>query len=489
MSAAVVVGSGPNGLAAAVALAREGVEVTVLEAAETIGGGTRTSELTVPGLLHDDCSAVHPMAVGSPFLRSLDLDRHGLEWCWPEVDLAHPLDDGSAGVLMRSIDATAEGLGADGRRWRRLFGPASAAFEDLNEDIVQPLLRMPRHPLKLARFAIPCAIPTTLLVRRFRTPQARALFGGVAGHSFARLSQPLSSAVGVALTCACHHNGWPVARGGSQAITGALASVLDELGGTIETGVRVTSLDQLPDADAVIFDLAPAAVADIAGERLPGRVRRAYRRYKHGPGAFKVDLAVEGGVPWTNRACRRAGTVHAVGAFGELALAEREINRGRMPERPFVLVGQQYLADPARSDSARDLHPVWAYAHVPAGYDGDATATVIGQIERFAPGLRERIVATTTRSTGELAQYNPNYVDGDIITGANTPLQLAVRPRLALDPYSCGADGLYICSAATPPGAGVHGMNGFNAARSVLRMLERRCGAARLREPDPAAAS
>jgi phytoene dehydrogenase-like protein len=476
MSRAVVVGAGPNGLAAAVALAREGVEVTVLEAADSIGGGTRTSELTLPGLLHDHCSAVHPMAAGSPFLLSLGLERHGLRWCRPEVDLAHPLDDGSAGVLLASIDATASSLGSDGARWRRVFGPSAAAFAALNEDITRPLAHVPKHPVALARFGLRCALPAAVLARAFRTPQARALFGGVAGHAFAPFGRPMSSAVGVALTCACHHGGWPVAEGGSRAITDALAAALAAYGGRVETGVRVTSLDAVGDFDAVVFDLAPGAVADIAGDRLPGRVRRAYRRYRHGPGAFKLDLAVEGGVPWRNDACRRAGTVHVVGSFAELARAERDINRGRMPERPFVLVGQQYLADPSRSRG--DMHPVWSYAHVPAGFDGDATEVILDQIERFAPGLRERIAALVARSPAEFEGYNANYVGGDIITGANTSWQLGIRPRLALDPYSCGADGLYICSAATPPGAGVHGMNGYNAAQSVLRRLGSGSGSA-----------
>jgi phytoene dehydrogenase-like protein len=471
VSSAIVVGAGPNGLAAAVTLAREGIEVTVLEAAQTIGGGARTSELTLPGLLHDECSATHPMSAISPFLRSLDLEHHGLQWCLPAVDLAHPLDNGSAGVMVQSVERTGEGLGEDGGRWRAVFGRPSSGFGALNEDLLRPVLHLPRHPLRLVRFGIPCSMPATLLGRSFRTPQARSLFGGVAAHAFSPLNRPFSSAVGMALICACHHNGWPVAAGGSGAITGALASKLTSLGGKVETGVRVTSLSQLPPADAVLFDLAPVAVAEIAGDRLPTRIRRAFRRYRHGPGAFKVDLAVEGGVPWTNEFCRKAGTVHAVGTFEELVTAEREINRGRMPERPLVLVGQQYLADPSRSDAERDLHPVWAYAHVPSGFTGDATETILDQIERFAPGLRERIRATAVRTTHEIAQHNANYIGGDIITGANTPIQIFFRPRLALDPYSCGTEGLYICSAATPPGAGVHGMNGFNAAQSALRQL------------------
>jgi phytoene dehydrogenase-like protein len=468
LSDAIVVGSGPNGLACAVELARSGVGVTVLEAEEAIGGGTRTSELTEPGLLHDDCSATHPMAAGSPFLNSLDLGRHGLEWRWPEVDLAHPLDDGSAGVMLRSLEETAAGLGEDGGAWRRVFSP-SAHFEELLEDMLAPIIHLPRHPIRLARFGIPAAAPATLLARSWKTAQARALFGGVAAHAFSPLTRPMSSSVGCALIDACHAFGWPVAKGGSRAISDALTSVLAENGGVIETGRRVGSLAELPPADVVVFDLAPGAVAEIAGDRLPGRVARAYRRYRHGPGAFKVDLAVEGGVPWTNEACRRAGTVHAAGSFEEIVAVERETNRGRMPERPFVLVGQQYLADPERSKG--DLHPVWSYAHVPSGHRGDATDAILAQIERFAPGFRERVVATSVRNPADLTAYNSNYVGGDIITGANTPVQVLFRPRVALDPYRTGIPGVYICSAATPPGAGAHGMNGYNAARSALRHL------------------
>jgi phytoene dehydrogenase-like protein len=307
-----------------------------------------------------------------------------------------------------------------------------------------------------------------VLARVWKTEQAQALFGGVAAHALSPLSWPMSSSVGMALISACHAWGWPVAHGGSRAIADALASVLREHGGTIETGVRVKSLDEVP-ADVVALDLAPGAVADIAGERLPSRVARAYRRYRHGPAAFKVDLAVEGGVPWTNEAARRAGTVHVCGSFDEIAVAEREINRGRMPARPFVLVAQQYLADSSRS--VGDVHPVWSYAHVPHGYTGDATEAVIDQLERFAPGLRERIVGRFVRSAVDMPAYNANYVGGDIVTGANTPKQVLFRPRIALDPYSTGIPGVYICSAATPPGGGVHGMNGYNAARSALKHL------------------
>ncbi|WP_128380535.1 phytoene desaturase family protein [Streptomyces cavernae] len=472
MSTAIVVGSGPNGLAAAVSLAREGVEVTVLEAADTIGGGTRTSELT-PGLLHDHCSATHPMAVGSPFLRTLGLDRYGLSWCVPEIDCVHPLDSGEAGVLHRSPHETAAALGGpDGRLWQRLFGTLAGSYDALAEDLMRPLQHLPAHPLRLAAFGPAALLPVAAVARLLRSEHARALFAGVAAHAFRPFHRPATAAVGLMIIGAGHRYGWPVAAGGSRAISDALAALLAELGGRIETGVRVRSLAQLPPADVVLFDLAPGAVADIMGERLPGRVARAYRRFRHGPGAFKVDFAVEGGVPWTHPAARRAGTVHLGGAYAEVARTERMIHAGRMPERPFVLVGQQYLADPQRSDG--DVHPLWTYAHVPHGYDGDATEAIVGQIERFAPGFRERVLGMAVRSTAAFEAYNPNYVGGDVITGANTALQLVMRPRLAVDPYSTGVPGMFICSAASPPGAGAHGMCGANAAASALRHLRRR---------------
>jgi phytoene dehydrogenase-like protein len=334
---------------------------------------------------------------------------------------------------------------------------------------MRPLLHLPRHPLALARFGIPALLPATTLVRGFDGEEAKALFGGVAAHSFAPLTRPLSAAVGMALVSAGHGNGWPVAEGGSGAIAAALAAAIRERGGTIETGRRVRTLAELPAADAVVLDLAPAAVAELAGDRLPARVARAYRRYKRGPGAFKLDLAVRGEVPWTFEPARRAGTVHVIGSLAELVAAEREINRGRMPARPFVLVGQQHLADPGRS--AGDVNPLWAYAHVPGGYDGDASEAVLAQLERFAPGLRERIVAAVARPPAQIEAENANLLGGDIATGANTPWQTLVRPRLALDPYATGIPGVYICSAATPPGAGAHGMCGYNAARRVLARL------------------
>lgn len=471
MSTAIVVGGGPNGLAAAVSLAKAGVQVTVLEAADEVGGGTRSSEAIVPGLLHDHCSAIHPMAVGSQFLAGLDLHRYGLQWRWPEIDCVHPLDDGSAGVLHRSVEQTAAGLGGDGWRWRLAFAGPSAKFDVLAEDIMGPLLRMPSHPIALARFGAPTVLPGSMLARGFRTPQARALFGGVAAHAFRPLHYPMTSAIGMGILTAGHRHGWAVAAGGSQSITNALASLLADLGGKIETGTRVEAESQLPPADVTIFDLAPDGVAGILGDRLPRRVARAYQRFRQGPGAFKVDFAVAGGVPWTNPDARRSGTVHLAGTYRELAATERDIHAGRMPERPFVLVGQQYLADPQRSIG--DVHPVWTYAHVPNGYSGDATTAIVAQIERFAPGFAERIVGQTARSTVQMTAYNANYVGGDIMTGAKDLRQLTFGPRITLSPYTIGIPGMYICSAATPPGPGAHGMCGANAAALALAYLKR----------------
>lgn len=469
MTDAAVVGAGPNGLVAAVVLAHAGLDVTVYEAADRVGGGSRSSELTLPGLLHDDCSAFHPTGAGSPALRSLDLRHHGLRWRNPEIELAHPLDGGYAAVLSESIDETKAGLGADGAAWARLFTPLARGFDDLFAEVSQPLPHLPRHPLRLARFARAAALPTSALARQWGGVEARALFGGIAAHALRPARHPLSSAVGLLLTAAGHAYGWPVAEGGSQAIPDALAARLRELGGVIKTGQRVSSLEQLDRPDVVLLDVAPPAAVELLGRKLPWWVARAYRRYRFGPAAFKLDLAVAGGIPWTNEQCHRAGTVHLGGTLEEIAHSESEIVAGRMPARPFVLVGQQYLADPIRS--ADDVHPIWTYAHVPNGYPGDAAEAIIAQIERFAPGVRDRILARFARSAPEMEAYNPNYVGGDIGTGANDMRQLAFRPRISPDPYRTGVDGVYLCSAATPPGGGVHGMCGYNAAQSALRAL------------------
>lgn len=469
MSTAVVVGSGPNGLAAALTLAQQGIQVRVLEAKDTIGGGCRSSENTVPGLIHDDCAAVHPTGAASPFMQGLRLEEHGLRWLWPEVDLAHPLDDGSAGVMWRDLDRTVAELGVDGRAWRTLVGRISCGFDELAEDVFRPILHVPRHPVVLAHFGRNALLPADLLVRRWKTEQARALFGGVAAHAVSSLRAPLSSSVGLMLSAAGHAYGWPVAEGGSRSITEAMAAKLGQLGAVIETGARISSVEELGKPDVVLLDVAPDAAVRILGSRLPRYVRRAYQRYRFGPAAFKVDFAIEGHVPWRNEHVRRAGTVHLGGSFAQIAAAEAEVVRGSMPERPYVLLAQQYLADPSRSVGG--LNPIWAYAHVPKGYTGDATQAIVAQIERFAPGFRQQIRHTFVRDVAGLQAYNANYVGGDIAAGANNGLQIAMRPRIAVNPYATGIPGVYLCSSSTPPGAGVHGMCGFNAASSALEYL------------------
>jgi phytoene dehydrogenase-like protein len=461
MTDAVVVGSGPNGLAAAL----------TLEATDTIGGGTRSSALTLPGLVHDECSGFHPLAVDTSFSRAFDLAAHGLTWRWADIEYAHPLDGGRGAAVRRSVDETAAGLGADERRWRSLFGPLTQRFDDIVEDFLQPMLRVPAHPVELARFGAYSLLPAAVLAKRWSTPEARALFAGVAAHAFRPFGSPASSAIGVALGTAAHRYGWPVAEGGSAAIGRAVSALLAGHGAKVETGVTVGSLDELGNPDIVMLDVAPAAAARIVGDRMPRRVARALTRYRHGPGSFKVEFAVQGGVPWAHEDSRRAGTVHVGGTFEEIAATEKDVLRGRMPERPFVLVGQQYVADPTRSKD--DVHPLYTYAHVPARYTGDATAAIEDQIERFAPGFRDRVLARHVMSTAALEAHNANYVGGDVVTGANDPLQLVFRPRIALDPYTLGVDGVYLCSAATPPGAGAHGMCGFNAATSALDRLAR----------------
>jgi phytoene dehydrogenase-like protein len=469
MTTAVVVGAGPNGLAAAIHLARNGFDVQVLEAADTIGGGARSGELTVPGVIHDHCSATHPMGVGSPFWKEIDLERYGVRWKWPEIDCAHPLDDGTAGVLYQSIEKTAAGMGPDGRRWRLAVSDLAKGFDELGQDLMRPVLHVPRHPIRLAAFGPRAVLPATLIARWFRTEQARALYGGMAAHAFTRLDRPPTGAVGLMFLASSHCHGWPVAEGGSGSIIAALGAALRAYGGAIATGVTVTSRSDIPDADIVMLDLSPAAAVQIYGDVMPARIKRSYRRYRQGSSAFKVDFAIEGHIPWTNPDCGRAGTVHLGGTFTEIAHSERQRAEGRMSERPFILVGQQYLADPSRS--AGNVNPIWSYAHVPFGYTGDATAVVVDQIERFAPGFRDRVVATVSKSTAELEAYNPNYIGGDIIGGAGDRLQAVFRPRVAIDPYFTGVPGVYLCSQSTPPAAGIHGLCGYYAAQSALRRL------------------
>lgn len=471
MTTAVVVGSGPNGLAAAIRLAQAGIDVTVFEAHDRPGGGTRSSELTVPGLIHDDCAAFHPTGVASPFFASLGLERHGLTWLWPEIDLAHPLDDGRAGLAARDRNHTARSLGRDAQSWDKLFHSATKNFDDLIAEVFQPLAHLPRHPLTLGRFGVHALAPATWTARRFHDDPARALFMGVAAHAFSRLDTPLSSSVGMMLTAAAHAVGWPVAEGGSESITRALLAEFAELGGKVVVGTPITSLDQLRDLtgtrpEIVMLDTSPQGARHILGDALPDRVRRAFDRFRYGPATFKVDLAIEGDIPWTNADCARAGTLHLGGTADEIARAEKDTARGVMADRPFVLLGQQYLIDPTRSQGS--VNPIYAYAHVPHAYSGDATDTIIEQIERFAPGFRDQIVAVSTRNPAALEDYNANYVGGDINAGANTARQIAFRPRVAPNPYALGMPGVYLCSSATPPGSGVHGMGGFHAAESAL---------------------
>ena len=463
---AVVIGAGPNGLAAAVRLAEAGCSTLVLEAAATIGGGTRSAELTLPGYTHDVCAAVHALGMSSPALAHGTLGEHTPRWVWPDIPLAHPLDDGRAGVLHRDLNATVDGLGVDGAKWRRLFEPMIRSWDALSPQLLAPLLSLPHHPVVMARFGIKALQPASLLVRRFKTDEAAALFGGCAAHAFLPLTRPLTSAFGLMLAASGHVGGWPFAAGGSQAVADALAARLIELGGEIRTDTMVRNLSELPPHRAVLFDTNPTQLASIAGDALSARYRKRLRKFHHGPGAFKVDYALSAPVPWTNEACRRAGTVHVVGTFAELAAAEKAIAAGEMPQRPFVLVAQPSLFDPTRAPEGK--HTLWAYAQVPHGYSGDATEAIEQQIERFAPGFGDVVLKRRVASPLALEEYNPNYVGGDIAGGAHTGLQLVFRPTVARRPYVTPNKSLFLCSASTPPGAGVHGMCGWHAAGKVL---------------------
>jgi len=468
---AVVVGTGPNGLAAAVALARAGCGVTAFEAHEVIGGGTRSEELTLPGFTHDHCSAVHPLGIGSPFFRTLPLAEHGLTWIHPEAPLAHPFDDGTAALLRRSTVETGESLDrADARAWARLLDPFVDRWEGLFEDALRPLFHLPRHPLLLARLGLYGLQGADLLTRtQFSGPRARALFGGIAGHSLLPLSHPITGALGLVLTIAGHAVGWPITEGGSQGIADALASILEAHGGEIVTGQRIDSLDELPAADAILLDLTARPVLEVAGEYLPPGYRRQLAHYRYGPGVFKIDWALSEPIPWRAPECRLSATVHLGGTFEEIAASARRAWLGEPEERPFVLLSQPTLFDPSRAPEGK--HTAWAYCHVPNGSTVDMTAAIERQVERFAPGFRETILARSTFTAAEMEEYNPNLVGGEINGGAETLYQFAFRPARRLDPYRTPTEGLFLCSSSTPPGGGVHGMCGYNAARSVLRTL------------------
>jgi phytoene dehydrogenase-like protein len=467
---AVIVGSGPNGLAAAITLARAGRSVLVIEGRDTVGGGMRTAELTLPGFRHDICSAVHPLGLASPFFRSLPLADHGLRWIQPDAPLAHPLDHGEAVVLDRSCAVTAASLERDGAAYRRLLEALAERWEEILADLLGPL-RLPRHPIPFARFGAAALLPATTLARTwFRDQRARALFGGVSAHSIMPLQRPLTAAYGLMLGLLAHGVGWPMPAGGSQSIADALASYLRSLGGEIQTGRWVRSLAELPPAEAYLFDITPRNLLKIAGDALPAGYRRTLRCYRYGPGVFKLDYALDGPIPWRNPAVARGGTVHVGGTLEEIAASEQDAWRGRHSQRPFVLVVQPSLFDPSRAPAGQ--HTAWAYCHVPNGSTVDMTAAIEGQIERFAPGFRDRILARTAMNAAQMEQYNPNYVGGDINSGVQDLFQHFTRPAVRISPYTTPNPRIFLCSSATPPGGGVHGMCGYWAAQAALQKLK-----------------
>ncbi|WP_037967506.1 phytoene desaturase family protein [Streptomyces sp. SS] len=463
----VVVGAGPNGLTAAVESARRGFSVALFEAEPTVGGGARTEELTLPGFRHDPCSAVHPLGAGSPVFKTMPLDRYGLEWLHPELPMAHPWDDGTAAVLARSVAETAASFGPrDAGAYRRLVAPFVDKWDTLAKDFMQlPLTALPRDPVTLARFGLAGLPPSTWLMRRFRDEKARALFAGLVGHVIAPLGGFATGAVGLVFALAAHAGGWPMPRGGSQSISDALAAYLKDLGGAVHTDFEVKRLDDLPPARAYVFDTSPTALARIAG--FGGH----YDHYKYGASVFKIDYALDGPVPWTAEEPRRAGTVQIGPTAGEIDTALREASSGTAPDVPFLITAQPSLVDPSRAPEGK--HVFWAYGHVPNGWRGDLTEAIERQIERFAPGFRDRVLARATAGPPELAARNANYVGGDIACGAARGLQLLLRPTLSLRPYATPHPAVFLCSSATPPGPGVHGMSGHNAAKAVWRRLRK----------------
>jgi phytoene dehydrogenase-like protein len=465
---AIVVGAGPNGLAAAITLARAGRSVRVYEAAPEAGGGTRTMDLTLPGFRHDMCSTILPLTLASPFFRTVDLAAHGVEIVHPDVPVAHPLDGGRAAVLDRSVVVTAKGLGSeDGRAWHRLFGPLVRDAEKLGPELLRPVVHVPRHLLALTRFGLPALHSTEGLARGwFRDEPARALFAGISAHSMLRLDRPLSASFGLVLALYAHSVGWPMTRGGASAVARALVAELAAAGGELVTGHRVDTLAALPPARAVLFDVTPRQLVAIAGDRLSPGTRRRAERFRYGPGVFKIDWALDGPVPWTAEGPRRAATVHLGGTLDEIAASEAEVAAGHHPDRPYVLFVQYAPWDTTRAPAGKTT--AWAYCHVPAGSTVDMTDRIEAQVERFAPGFRDLILSRAVHGPAAMEAHNANVVGGDINGGIEDIRQLVFRPWPAIDPYRVG-DGLYLCSSSTPPGGGVHGMGGYWAARSALR--------------------
>jgi phytoene dehydrogenase-like protein len=464
---AVVVGSGPNGLVAAATLGAEGLRVLVLEAEDTVGGGARSAELTLPGFVHDTCSTVWALGLASKAMRELPLEDHGVDWVHPEIPVAQPLDGGRSALLHRSVDRTAEGLGADGNSYRRLIGPLVGSGFSLVDGLLSPL-QLPRHPLKLARYGIPgIRSARSLGRRRFETEEARALLGGLSAHSILSLRAPITAGYGLMLGVAAHLVGYPFVRGGSQQATEALRSIIEGQGGEVVAGTRVTSLDDVPPARAVLLDVSARNAAAIGGDRFSARYRKALTRFRYGAGVHKVDWALDGPVPWADPDVARAGTVHLGGTLEEMVAAEGEVADGAHPERPFVLLCQASGFDPSRAPEGQ--HALWAYCHVPNGSTVDMTDRIEAQIERFAPGFRDRILARHVMGTAEVEARNANYVGGDINAGAADLRQFVRRPTIGFDPWRTPAKGVYLCSSSTPPGGGVHGMCGWHAAKSALK--------------------
>ncbi len=463
---AIVVGSGPNGLSAAITLQQQGLSVLILEARDTIGGGMRTAQLTMPGFHHDVCSAILPMAATSPFFATLPLEQYGLEYIYPEVAAAHPFDDGSAAVLKRSVQETAQLLGADAGAYLSLMEPVLEDWPFIASDILGPF-HFPKHPLRMARFGLKALPAATTIAKRFTTQKAKGLWGGMAAHSIQPLTNYATSAIGLVLSAAGHLYGWPVPRGGAQTLANALARHFESLGGKIQTGFTVSKLQQLPSAHAVLFDVTPKQLMQIAGDQFSSLYQWQLNRYRYGMGVFKVDWALQSPIPFTAAECRQAGTVHLGNTFKEIVAGEQKTASGGHPQRPFVLLAQQSLFDDSRAPSGK--HTAWAYCHVPNGSTVDMTSIIEEQVERFAPGFKQTIMAKHTFNTVTLQQYNPNYIGGDINGGIIDLGQLYTRPALRFSPYKTSARGLYICSSATPPGGGVHGMCGHHAARQALK--------------------